>query len=62
MKNSQDATVDMTMMLNAVGGEPLAGSGFENEQSEDGFASEELGIDELRLRAWRKLTEATERS
>ncbi len=32
--------------VDAVGGEPLAGSGFENEESEPGFSAAELDGEE----------------
>jgi hypothetical protein len=42
MTNSRNITTDVTLLLDAVGGEPLTGSGFEDEQPERGFAGAEL--------------------
>ena len=38
MTNSRNVRMDEAGWLDAVGGEPLAGSGFEDEQLEPGFA------------------------
>ena len=46
MKNSPNVRFGVAMLLDALGGEPLAGSGFENEQPERGFAEVELGGNE----------------
>jgi hypothetical protein len=45
MTKSRNATLELNMLLDEVGGEPLAGSGFEEEQPERGYAERELGID-----------------
>jgi hypothetical protein len=45
MTNSRNVTTEIARWLDAVGGEPLAGSGFENEQPERGFADSELIAD-----------------
>ena len=43
MQNSQDFQRDLsTVSLDAMGGEPLAGSGFETEEPELGFSPAEL--------------------
>jgi hypothetical protein len=40
MQNSQDFQRDLSAVpLDAVGGEPLAGSGFETEEPEPGFSA-----------------------
>ena len=42
MQNSQDLKRDLSAVsLDAVGGEPLAGSGFETEEPAPGFAGAE---------------------
>ena len=42
MQNLRDIALDSTSArLNAFGGEPLAGSGFETEEPESGFAGAE---------------------
>jgi hypothetical protein len=46
MTKSRNATLELSMLLDEVGGEPLAGSGFEEEQPERGYAERELGVDE----------------
>jgi hypothetical protein len=44
MQNLRDIQHDSTSAgLNAIGGEPLAESGFETEEPESGFAGAELG-------------------
>ena len=48
MTNSRNMTTGLKVLLNAVGGEPLTGSGFEDEQSEPGFADAELAASEVR--------------
>lgn len=40
MQNSKDVSDEMTA-IDAAGGEPLAGSGFENQEPEPGFAGSE---------------------
>jgi hypothetical protein len=40
-------TTDVKVLLDAVGGEPLTGSGFEDEQPERGFADAELAPNEV---------------
>ena len=47
MTNSRNVTTKVAMWLDAVGGESLAGSGFENEQPERGFADGELTAGEV---------------
>jgi hypothetical protein len=43
MQNSQDFQRDLSAVaLDAIGGEPLARSGFENEEPEPGFSASEL--------------------
>ncbi len=43
MQNSDDRRPDApTVLIDAVGGEPLAGSGFEAEEPESGFAAAEF--------------------
>lgn len=44
--NSQNVPLNAAMLLDAVGGEPLAGSGFEKEQPEPGFGESEPARDE----------------
>jgi len=47
MQNSQDVQRDLSSMsLDAIGGEPLAGSGFETEEPELEFSSAELSGEE----------------
>jgi hypothetical protein len=47
MQNPQDFQRDLAAVsLDAVGGESLAGSGFETEEPEVEFASTELGGEE----------------
>jgi hypothetical protein len=47
MQNSQDFQHDLSAMsIDAIGGEPLAGSGFETEAPELGFSSAELSGEE----------------
>jgi hypothetical protein len=42
MQNSDDLRHDApTRLINAIGGEPLAGSGFEAEEPESGFSVSE---------------------
>ena len=47
MPNSQNLPSDTTALLDAVGGEPLAGSGFEAEAPEPGFAPGQPSIDDV---------------
>jgi hypothetical protein len=47
MTNSRNVTTEMVRWLDAVGAEPLAGSGFEDEQPEHGFADGELPAGEV---------------
>ena len=43
MQNSQDFQRDLSAAwIDAIGGEPLAGSGFETEEPELGFSAAEL--------------------
>lgn len=43
MQNSQDFKRDLSAMsLDVIGGEPLAGSGFEAEEPEPGYSATEL--------------------
>ena len=44
---SRDVTFDVTKLLDAIGGEPLAGSGLEDEQPEPGFDAQELDTEDL---------------
>jgi hypothetical protein len=47
MQNSQDFLRDLSAVsIDAIGGEPLAGSGFETEEPESGFSAAELGGEE----------------
>ena len=47
MHNSQDFQRDLSAVaLDAIGGEPLAGSGFETEESEPAFSAAELDGEE----------------
>jgi len=46
--NSQNLPLDTTALLNAVGGEPLAGSGFEAEAPEPGYAEDQPSRDNAR--------------
>lgn len=47
MQNSQDLRRDLSAMsLDAIGGEPLAGSGFEAEERELGYSAAELDGEE----------------
>ena len=47
MQNSQDLKRNLsTVLLDAIGGEPLAGSGFEAEQPERGYSAAELDGEE----------------
>jgi hypothetical protein len=47
MRNSQDFQRNLSAVaLDAIGGEPLAGSGFETEDSEPGFSAAELDWEE----------------
>jgi hypothetical protein len=49
MQKSQNLRIDRAATLVvAVGGEPLAGSGFETEEPEPDFAADELSEDEVR--------------
>ena len=44
MQTSQDSQRDLSAVSpEAIGGEPLAGSGFETEEPESGFAGAEQG-------------------
>jgi len=49
MPNSRNLPSDTTALLDAVGGEPLAGSGFEGEAPETAFDQPQLFRDD----AWR---------
>lgn len=43
MQNSADFRHDLSArLIDAIGGEPLAGSGFESEEPEPGFSTAEL--------------------
>ena len=43
MQNSQDSQRDLSAAsLDTIGGEPLAGSGFETEEPEPGFSAAEM--------------------
>ncbi len=43
MQNSSDFRPDLSAeLIDAIGGEPLAGSGFESEEPEPGFSAAEL--------------------
>jgi len=46
MTNSRSMPIDVAVLLDAVGGEPLAGSGFEDEQPEPGFDDGEMGTED----------------
>jgi len=47
MQNSQDFKRDqLAVSLDAIGGEPLAGSGFEAEEPELGYSAAELDGEE----------------
>jgi hypothetical protein len=47
MQNSQYFPRDLSdVSLDPIGGEPLAGSGFETEEPEPGFSLAELGGEE----------------
>ena len=47
MQNSQDLKRDLSAVsLDAIGGEPLAGSGFEAEEPELGYSAAELDWEE----------------
>jgi hypothetical protein len=47
MQNSQDLQRDLSAVsLDAMGGEPLAGSGFETEEPESEFSAAELDGEE----------------
>ena len=47
MQNLQNTERDsITAALDAIGGEPLAGSGFETEEPESDFLTSELGGEE----------------
>ncbi len=41
MQNTNDYDADVQTLLDAIGGEPLTGSGFEGEQSHSDYGSEE---------------------
>jgi len=43
MHNPKDFDQDIHLLLEGVGGEPLVGSGFEEEGPERGFAAPNLG-------------------
>jgi hypothetical protein len=50
MRKSQNLPIDRAAtLLVAVGGEPVAGSGFEAEEPEPDFAADERSEDEVRL-------------
>jgi hypothetical protein len=42
MQHSQDSPLQIQALLDAIGGEPLAESGFETEQPDVGFTGTEL--------------------
>ena len=47
MQNLQDIQRDtLSASLDAIGGEPLAGSGFETEEPEPGYSATELDGEE----------------
>ena len=47
MQNSQDFQRDLSAVsIDAIGGEPLAGSGFETEEPEPGFSAVKLDGEE----------------
>lgn len=47
MQNSQDFQRDLSaVLLDAIGGEPLAGSGFETEEPEPSFSAAEWDREE----------------
>ena len=47
MQNSNDFRPDApAVLINAIGGEPLFGSGFETEEPEPGFSAAELDGEE----------------
>ena len=47
MQNSYDFQHDLSAVsLDEIGGEPLAGSGFETEEPEPGFSAAELDREE----------------
>ena len=47
MQNPQDFQRDLSAVsLDAIGGEPLTGSGFETEEPEQGFSGAELDGEE----------------
>ena len=47
MQNSHDFRRDLSAVsVDAIGGEPLAGSGFETEEPEPGFSAAELDREE----------------
>jgi hypothetical protein len=47
MQNSQDLKRDLSAVsLDAIGGEPLVGSGFEAEEPEPGYSAAELDGEE----------------
>jgi len=47
MKNSQDLQrKSSATLLDAIGGEPLAGSGFETEDPEEGFSVTKEAVQE----------------
>ena len=49
MLKSQNLAIDRAAtLLVAVGGEPVAGSGFEAEEPEPDFAADEMSEDEVR--------------
>ena len=48
--NSQNLPIDATAPFDAVGGEPLVGSGFEAEAPEPGFAQGQPSGDDTRRR------------
>ena len=48
--NSQDLLLEGDASLAAIGADPLAGSGFEAEESEPGFGPPELSGDKARHR------------
>jgi hypothetical protein len=57
MQNSQDLQRDLAAAsLDAIGGEPLAGSSFETEEPESGFAGVEPRSPQL---LWRPNSPAT---
>ena len=46
MQSSQNFQRDLSESLDAIGGDPLAGSGFETEEPEPGFSAVEFDGEE----------------